>query len=108
MILKLAATGTHLLTLEALLLAFATPLSFDGYLLEQIYPALGRPLCFHSFELSGITPTHSTLILSLLICAFNASSVISSFYRITFEASGGALAPKMYSNFTLQVFIKLS
>lgn len=83
--------GSILLAIGAVLLAFAAQLPFDGYLSGYLFLALGGPFVFiPSFQLSNTFPNHSGLILALLTGAFDSSSAIFLFYRLTYTASNGS------------------
>ncbi len=89
--------GSILLTIGALLLAFAAQLSFDGYIPGYLFLALGGPFVFiSSFQLSNTFPNHSGLILALLTGAFDSSSAIFLFYRLVYTASDGSFTPKKF------------
>lgn len=90
-------SGSILLAIGALLLAFASQLPFDGYIPGYLFLALGGPFIFiSSFQLSNTFSNHSGLILALLTGAFDSSSAIFLFYRLLYSASNGT--------FTLQKF----
>lgn len=81
--------GSVLLFAGALVLAHATSLPFDGFMLGYLLLALGGPFTFiSSFQLSNAFPRHSGLILALLTGAFDASSALFLVYRLVYEASG--------------------
>jgi len=83
-------TGSVLLAIGAVLLAFAAQLPFDGYVPGYLFLALGGPFVFiSSFQLSNTFPNHSGLILALLTGAFDSSSAIFLFYRLIYTTSGG-------------------
>ena len=90
-------TGSILLAIGAILLAFATQLPFDAYIPGYLFLALGGPFVFiPSFQLSNTFPQHSGLILALLTGAFDSSSAIFLIYRLIYSAS--------HENFTPQKF----
>ena len=89
--------GSILLAIGAILLAFATQLPFDAYILGYLFLALGGPFVFiPSFQLSNTFPQHSGLILALLTGAFDSSSAMFLIYRLIYSAS--------HENFTPQKF----
>ena len=89
--------GSILLALGALLLAFAAQLPFDGYIPGYLFLALGGPFIFISaFQLSNTFPNHSGLILALLTGAFDSSSAIFLFYRLTYLASDATFTPRKF------------
>ena len=89
--------GAVLLTIGALLLAFAAQVPFDAYIPGYLFLALGGPFVFiSSFQLSNTFPRHSGLILALLTGAFDSSSAIFLFYRLIYTAS--------HDTFNLQKF----
>ena len=89
--------GSGILAIGALLLAFATQLPFDGYLLGYLFLALGGPFIFiPSFQLSNAFPNHSGFILALLTGAFDSSSAIFLFYRLIYTASNNTFTPRKF------------
>lgn len=97
-------SGSILLTIGALLLAFAAQLPFDGYIPGYLFLALGGPFIFiSSFQLSNTFPNHSGLILALLTGAFDSSSAIFLFYRLLYSASNGTFTPQRF--FLLYLFV---
>ena len=90
-------TGSILLTIGALLMAFATRLPFDAYIPGYLFLALGGPFVFiSSFQLSNTFPQRSGLILALLTGAFDSSSAIFLFYRLMYSASRGSFTPQKF------------
>ncbi|KAK0383125.1 hypothetical protein NLU13_9038 [Sarocladium strictum] len=82
--------GAVFLFLGALLLAHATTLPFDGFMLGYLMLALGGPFTFiSSFQLSNAFPRNSGLILALLTGAFDASSALFLVYRLIYDATDG-------------------
>ena len=89
--------GSILLTIGALLMAFATQLPFDAYIPGYLFLALGGPFVFiSSFQLSNTFPQYSGLILALLTGAFDSSSAIFLFYRLIYSASHGSFTPQKF------------
>ena len=89
--------GSILLTIGALLMAFATQLPFDAYIPGYLFLALGGPFVFiSSFQLSNTFPQRSGLILALLTGAFDSSSAIFLFYRLMYSASRGSFTPQKF------------
>ncbi|KAL9102350.1 MAG: hypothetical protein Q9163_002500 [Psora crenata] len=89
--------GSMLLAIGALLMAFASQISFDAYIPGYIFLALGGAFIFiSSFQLSNTFPQNSGLILALLTGAFDSSSAIFLFYRLIYSASGDTFAPKRF------------
>ena len=89
--------GSILLTIGALLMAFATHLPFDAYIPGYLFLALGGPFVFiSSFQLSNTFPQRSGLILALLTGAFDSSSAIFLFYRLMYSASRGSFTPQKF------------
>lgn len=69
----------------------------DTYVVGFILLALGGPLIFlPSFHLSNAFPAYSGLILSAVIGAFDASSLPYVFYRMAYDATSGALTPRIF------------
>ena len=89
--------GSLLLTIGAVLFAFAWQLPFDGYIPGYLFLALGGPFVFiSSFQLSNAFPKHSGLILALLTGAFDSSSALFLMYRIIYQWSNGTFWPKKF------------
>ena len=89
--------GSVLLTIGALLMAFATQLPFDAYIPGYLFLALGGPFVFiSSFQLSNTFPRNSGLILALLTGAFDSSSAIFLFYRLIYSASHATFTPQKF------------
>ena len=89
--------GSILLTIGALLMAFAIQLPFDAYIPGYLFLALGGPFVFiSSFQLSNTFPQRSGLILALLTGAFDSSSAIFLFYRLMYSASRGSFTPQKF------------
>ena len=89
--------GSILLTIGALLMAFATDLPFDAYIPGYLFLALGGPFVFiSSFQLSNTFPRNSGLILALLTGAFDSSSAIFLFYRLIYSASDESFTPRKF------------
>ena len=90
-------TGSILLTIGTLLMAFATQLPFDAYIPGYLFLALGGPFVFiSSFQLSNTFPQNSGLILALLTGAFDSSSAVFLFYRLIYSASHGSFKPQKF------------
>ncbi len=90
-------TGSILLAIGALLLAFAAQLPFDGYIPGYLFLALGGPSIFiSSFQLSNTFPKHSGLILALLTGAFDSSSAIFLFYHLIYSGFGRKFTPQEF------------
>ncbi|KAL2207176.1 MFS general substrate transporter [Sarocladium strictum] len=82
--------GAVFLSVGALLLAHATSLPFDGFMLGYLMLALGGPFTFiPSFQLSNAFPRNSGLILALLTGAFDSSSALFLVYRLIYNATDG-------------------
>lgn len=89
--------GCFFLTAGALFMAFAADLPFDAYIPGYLSLALGGPFVFiSSFQLSNTFPQHSGLILALLTGAFDSSSAVFLFYRLTYTETNGAFTPKKF------------
>lgn len=92
-----ALIGCVLLSIGALLMAFAAQLPFDAYIPGYLFLALGGPFVFiSSFQLSNTFPQHSGLILALLTGAFDSSSAVFLFYRLIYSASNGSFTPQRF------------
>ncbi|KAF2875869.1 major facilitator superfamily domain-containing protein [Massariosphaeria phaeospora] len=89
--------GAIFVAVGSLVLAFAKDLPFDAYILGYLSLALGGPFIFiSSFQLSNTFPQYSGLILALLTGAFDTSSAIFLFYRLSYQAADGAFTPKKF------------
>ncbi|KAK8030237.1 Protein FMP42 [Apiospora rasikravindrae] len=76
--------------------AFKIP-EFDGYLVGNIFLALGGTFLFvPSYQLANAFPKYSGLIVAIITGAFDASAAIFLFYRLAWEASGGAFEPAQF------------
>ncbi|KAJ4181515.1 hypothetical protein FALCPG4_016657 [Fusarium falciforme] len=72
--------------------SFAIP-KFDGYLLANVFLAVGGTFLFvSSFQLANAFPKNSGLIVALVTGAFDASAAVFLFYRMAYEASGGSFS----------------
>lgn len=98
--------GSILLAVGTLLLAFADKVPFDAYIPGYLFLSLGGPFVFiSSFQLSNTFPQYSGLILALLTGAFDSSSAIFLFYRLTYTASDQAFKPQQF--FLLYLIVPL-
>lgn len=87
--------GSVLLTIGALLFAFAGQAPVDAYIPGYLFLALGGPFVFiSSFQLSNTFPDHSGLILALLTGAFDSSSALFLLFRLLYESTSGRLGTK--------------
>ncbi|CAJ2511386.1 Uu.00g070110.m01.CDS01 [Anthostomella pinea] len=76
--------------------AFAIP-EFDGYVSGNVLLALGGTFLFvPSFELANAFPKYSGIIVATITGAFDASAAVFLFYRLAWEATGGAFAPNQF------------
>ncbi|KAK8078716.1 hypothetical protein PG994_002523 [Apiospora phragmitis] len=76
--------------------AFKIP-EFDGYLVGNVFLALGGTFLFvPSYQLANAFPKYSGLIVAIITGAFDASAAIFLFYRLAWEASGGAFEPSQF------------
>ena len=90
-------TGAIFIAIGALLFAFAANLPVDTYIPGYLFMALGGPFVFiSSFQLSNTFPQYSGLILALLTGAFDTSSAIFLFYRLTYQATNENFTPKKF------------
>ncbi|CAG8952594.1 hypothetical protein HYFRA_00009700 [Hymenoscyphus fraxineus] len=89
--------GSFLLSIGALLFAFAWELPFDGFIPGYLFLALGGPFVFiSSFQLSNTFPKHSGLILALLTGAFDSSSAVFLVYRMIYQWTAENFTPKRF------------
>ncbi|CAG8982643.1 hypothetical protein HYALB_00006038 [Hymenoscyphus albidus] len=89
--------GSFLLSIGALLFAFAWELPFDGFIPGYLFLALGGPFVFiSSFQLSNTFPKHSGLILALLTGAFDSSSAVFLVYRMIYQWTEETFTPKRF------------
>ncbi|KAI1337688.1 amino acid transporter [Xylariaceae sp. FL0016] len=76
--------------------AFAIP-EFDGYVLGNIFLALGGTFLFiPSFQLANAFPKYSSTIVATITGAFDASAAVLLFYRWVYESSEGRVAPNQF------------
>ncbi|KAK8112418.1 Protein FMP42 [Apiospora sp. TS-2023a] len=76
--------------------AFKIP-EFDGYLVGNIFLALGGTFLFvPSYQLANAFPKYSGLIVAVITGAFDASAAIFLFYRLAWEYSGGSFEPSQF------------
>ncbi|KAK8096588.1 hypothetical protein PG999_012532 [Apiospora kogelbergensis] len=76
--------------------AFKIP-EFDGYLVGNIFLALGGTFLFvPSYQLANAFPKYSGLIVAVITGAFDASAAVFLFYRLAWEASGGSFEPSQF------------
>jgi MFS family permease len=84
--------GSFLLSIGALLFAFAGQLAFDGYLFGYLLLGLGGPFIYiPTFQLSNAFPKHSGKVLALLTGAFDASSAVFLAYSLLYNSSSRAI-----------------
>ena len=96
--------GSILLIMGSFFLAFASHLSFDGYIPGYFFLALGGPFIFiSSFQLSNAFPRYSGLILALLTGAFDSSSAIFLFYRLVYTATNESFTTERFFSLYLVV-----
>lgn len=70
---------------------------FDGYILGNIFLALGGTFVFvSSFQLANAFPKYSGLIIALVTGAFDASAAVFLIYRMAFEATDGKLSLEQF------------
>ncbi len=80
------------LALGSLCLAFAEPLTFDGYIVSSFLLALGGTFTFvPSFHLSNAFPRLQGLILALVTGAFDASSSVFLLFRVLYKSTEGSI-----------------
>jgi MFS family permease len=76
--------------------AFAIP-EFDGYLVGNIFLALGGTFLFvPSYQLANAFPKYSGLVVAMITGAFDASAAVFLFYRLAWEATGGQFTPSQF------------
>lgn len=76
--------------------AFAIP-EFDGYLLGNVFLALGGTFVFvPSFQIANAFPKWSGTITATVTGAFDASAAVFLLYRLVYDASGGAFTPQIF------------
>jgi hypothetical protein len=96
--------GSVFIAFGAIMLAFATHLPFDGYILGYVLLALGGPFIFiSSFHLSNTFPTRSGLILSILTGAFDASSALFLIFRLVNQKTNGSFSIQRFFSLYLVV-----
>lgn len=76
--------------------AFQIP-EFDGYLPANLLLGLGGTFLFvSSYELANAFPKYQGLVTAVITGAFDASAAIFLFYRLAWEATGGAFEPAQF------------
>lgn len=76
--------------------AFSIP-EFDGYLVANIFLALGGTFLFvPSYQMANAFPKYSGIIVAIITGAFDASAAIYLFYRWAWEATNGAFTPSRF------------
>ena len=89
--------GAILLAIGCLLFGLATPLHLDVYIPGFLFLSLGGAfLVTPTFQLSNTFPTHSGLILTLLIGGFDASTAVFLVYRLAYERWHGFTIEKFF------------
>jgi hypothetical protein len=74
--------------------AFKIP-EFDGYVLANVFLALGGTFIFvPAFSISNAFPKFAGTIVATVTGAFDASAAVFLFYRLAYEASDGAFTPE--------------
>ncbi|KAF6828762.1 major facilitator superfamily transporter [Colletotrichum plurivorum] len=84
---------------------------FDGYILGNIFLALGGTFVFvSSFQLANAFPKYSGLIIALVTGAFDASAAVFLIYRMVFEATDGRLSLEkfFYAYISIPVLILIA
>ncbi|KAJ2891554.1 uncharacterized protein MKZ38_000226 [Zalerion maritima] len=72
--------------------SFSIP-KFDGYTLGNFFLAMGGTFIFvPSFQLCNAFPKYSGAVVALITGAFDASAAVFLFYRMAYDASGGAIS----------------
>ncbi|KAH8801450.1 major facilitator superfamily domain-containing protein [Xylogone sp. PMI_703] len=70
---------------------------FNGYIIANLFLALGGTFLFvSSFQLANAFPKHSGIVMALVTGAFDASAAVFLFYRMAYDASGGAFSPSRF------------
>ena len=93
-----AVIGSVSLAIGSLLMgyAFAIP-EFDGYILGNVFLALGGTFIFlPSFSIANAFPKSAGTIVATVTGAFDASAAVFLFYRIAYESSAGAFTPQKF------------
>ncbi|OLN86720.1 Protein FMP42-like protein 2 [Colletotrichum chlorophyti] len=84
---------------------------FDGYILGNIFLALGGTFVFvSSFQLANAFPKYSGLIIALVTGAFDASAAVFLIYQMAYEATDGKLSLEkfFYAYIAIPVLILLA
>lgn len=100
-----AILGSVCLAIGTILMAFAFYIpEFDGYLVGNIFLALGGTFIFvPSFAIANAFPKYSGTIVAIVTGAFDCSAAVLLFYRIAYERSEGAFTPDKF--FTLYLVV---
>ncbi|KAH9831100.1 protein FMP42-like [Teratosphaeria destructans] len=93
-----AVIGSACLAAGSLLMGYAFKLpDFDGYMLGNIFLALGGTFIFvPAFSISNAFPKYAGTIVATVTGAFDASAAVFLFYRLAYEASGGKFSPEKF------------
>jgi MFS family permease len=93
-----AIIGSVFLAVGSLLMAYAFYIpEFDGYMLGNMFLALGGTFIFvPSFAIANAFPRFSGMIVATVTGAFDASAAVFLFFRLAYEASGGAFSPERF------------
>ena len=76
--------------------AFAVP-TFDGYMVGNVFLALGGSFIYvPSYAIANAFPAYAGTIVALVTGAFDASAAVFLFYRLAYEATGGAISPVVF------------
>ncbi|CAI6101429.1 unnamed protein product [Clonostachys chloroleuca] len=90
--------GSVLFATGSLLIGFSFSLAeFNSYMVGNMFLGLGFTFIFvPSFQLSHAFPKHSSIVVTVITGAFDASMSVLLFYRIAYETSGGTFPPNRF------------
>jgi len=94
-----AVLGSIFLAMGALFMgsAFAMRAAFDGYMVGNVFLALGGTFIFvPSFSIANAFPKLAGLIVATVTGAFDASAAVFLFYRLAYEGSGFTFTPDKF------------
>ncbi|KAF2274759.1 MFS general substrate transporter [Westerdykella ornata] len=90
--------GSACLSVGSILMSLAFRVDeFDGYTLGNFFLALGGSAIFlPSFQIANAFPKYAGTIVATITGAFDASAAVFLFYRLAYDATGGAFKPQTF------------
>ncbi|KAJ9231260.1 hypothetical protein DTO166G5_6882 [Paecilomyces variotii] len=88
--------GSILLAIGSIFMAFPLP-KVDNYIIGNLFLSLGGTFVFvPSFQIANAFPRYAGTIVALVTGAFDASAAVFLFYRLAYQATGGAIGLKKF------------